>query len=425
MKQLGLALISITAFQPAFCAERAAVPVSTTTAKAAAPAPVKFVPAAIENLLLILRTNGAKKADMDAGVLRVLAGNGKTWEENPYLPELLPYIPEGALNDTEKLQLALYLWSAYNCEAAVPLVTSAKGTLPWANAVYGLWLYKGMCGLKTDQKAGKKLYDANKVQLQTMSIMGNRESIIALAMWRALALNDRNGNPDKEGALSVARPLLKANDPIALMLLASAGVAEKPSKSGLGIDAVARAAEAGLPPAQMMLGGAYLEGMDVVKDPRKAVEWLTKASKGRMMLANVILGKMYWDGNGVPQNYGESLKWYRNSADMRHPESLRILGYAYEKSLGEPRDLQRSIAFYKLSSRWGDGFSSNKLGMFYYQGSGVSQDYKEAYVMFSLAAEQGEKDALQNLKTLAGEMNAGQIKAAREDFARRKASPAR
>lgn len=84
----------------------------------------------------------------------------------------------------------------------------------------------------------------------------------------------------------------------------------------LGLEMIERAAEQGLPEAQMFLGMTYLEGDGVPKDIPQAINWFQKAGEGGIGDAFTNLGYIYWDGNGVPQDRKLGASYWKKAAKM-------------------------------------------------------------------------------------------------------------
>ena len=71
-----------------------------------------------------------------------------------------------------------------------------------------------------------------------------------------------------------------------------------------------KAADAGHPEAQFVLGQFYKAGAGVDKDIQAAVRWLTSAALNRHKGAQILLGNMYRIGDGVDADVAESDRWY-------------------------------------------------------------------------------------------------------------------
>lgn len=62
-----------------------------------------------------------------------------------------------------------------------------------------------------------------------------------------------------------------------------------------------------------LIGLAYLNGIDVETDPKKAEELLTLAAKADLPEAMMTLSDMYKTGKGVTRDYQKSLEWLENA----------------------------------------------------------------------------------------------------------------
>jgi TPR repeat protein len=83
-----------------------------------------------------------------------------------------------------------------------------------------------------------------------------------------------------------------------------------------GLELIQRAAEQGLPEAQMLLGTIYLNGDGISKDVTQAIFWLRKAGDGGNGDAFTNLGNIYCDGDGVPRDPRKGVGYHKKSADM-------------------------------------------------------------------------------------------------------------
>ena len=117
----------------------------------------------------------------------------------------------------------------------------------------------------------------------------------------------------EEGARWVGKASLKNYAPSQFFY----GIMLKVSGSrDLGWEMIERAAEQGLPEAQMFLGMAYLEGDGVPKDISQAIHWLREAGEGGEGNAFTNLGYIYWKGNGVPQDRRLGASFWKKAAKM-------------------------------------------------------------------------------------------------------------
>ncbi|WP_305801890.1 tetratricopeptide repeat protein, partial [Thiolapillus sp.] len=77
------------------------------------------------------------------------------------------------------------------------------------------------------------------------------------------------------------------------------------------------------------LGLMYANGRGVRQDFKEAVKWYQKAAEQGLPKAQVNLGLMYGEGQGVRQDFKEAVKWYRKAAEQGLTEAQIILGGMY------------------------------------------------------------------------------------------------
>lgn len=137
---------------------------------------------------------------------------------------------------------------------------------------------------------------------------------------------------------------------LAGLLLALGLVNAVRAADGRTLDELRREAETGAVVAQAELGGHYLLGLGVERDPGKARDWYEKAADQGHALAQTVLGWLYLGGAGVKEDKTLAATWLRRAALQGRPEA-------------------------QLS-----------LGILYAEGEGVSQNFTEAHMWLSLAA---------------------------------------
>ena len=113
-----------------------------------------------------------------------------------------------------------------------------------------------------------------------------------------------------------------------------------------------KAAMAGSPAAQGILGVMYEEGIGVSRDPAESIVWFRKAADQGDSTAQKYLGDMYRNGAGVRADAGEAMKWYRRSAEQGDGTAQAMLGLIYERGLGVKRDLVQAYMWYTLASAY-------------------------------------------------------------------------
>ena len=115
---------------------------------------------------------------------------------------------------------------------------------------------------------------------------------------------------------------------------------------------------------QNYLGWCYENGVGVVMDKAKAVEWYTKAAEQEDADAQSKLGWCYYNGDGVVMDKAKAVEWYRKAAEQ------------------------------------GNAYAQYNLGKRYYNGDGVVMDKAKAVEWFTKAAEQGYARAQNRLREL-------------------------
>jgi TPR repeat protein len=113
-------------------------------------------------------------------------------------------------------------------------------------------------------------------------------------------------------------------------------------------------ATAGDAAAQLALGQAHVSGKGATKDPKAAIEWLTKAADQRNLEAQLALGKLYLGGSGVPKNGIESAKWYRLAADQGSTTAQIQLARMHLAGTGVSKDEVEACKWAKIAFVKGD-----------------------------------------------------------------------
>jgi hypothetical protein len=75
-----------------------------------------------------------------------------------------------------------------------------------------------------------------------------------------------------------------------------------------------RAAQAGNPDGEVLLGNAYLDGRGIKKDEAEAAKWWRKAADAGSVDGEALLGEAYYGGIGMGKNQAEGLRRLREAA---------------------------------------------------------------------------------------------------------------
>ena len=207
------------------------------------------------------------------------------------------------------------------------------------------------------------------------------------------------------------------------LAIASAASAQKPVKTpttyGDAMRWYGKAARAGSPQAQFLLGMKYENGVGADADPRKAVEWFRRAAEGGHVLAQHRLAIALHEGNGVGRDIGEAAAWYERAAENGIPEAAFNLAFILEKGLAGTADETGAADWYRKAADAGIGPAQFNLGVLYAEGRGVERDPVEARIRFACAEAAGQPNAAAYGQRLDGKLTPDQRAAARAAADRR------
>jgi TPR repeat protein len=68
------------------------------------------------------------------------------------------------------------------------------------------------------------------------------------------------------------------------------------------------------------------------------VAWFRKAAEKGLPVAELDLGSMYEHGAGIPLNKDEAAKWYMKAADQNFVPAMTKMGEFYDLGLGVQKD---------------------------------------------------------------------------------------
>ena len=108
-------------------------------------------------------------------------------------------------------------------------------------------------------------------------------------------------------------------------------------------------ADRGNSSAQSSLGGMYILGRGVPRDPVAGVKWFALAAKSGNAVAEQNLAQAYAHGLGVPVDHAKAAKLFADSARKGLVISQIQMGFTYEHGLGMPQDPVRAYVWYRLA----------------------------------------------------------------------------
>lgn len=176
-----------------------------------------------------------------------------------------------------------------------------------------------------------------------------------------------------------------------------------------------KAAEEGLPQAQMLLAELYLQGMGVPRDPAAGATWLRQAAEQNYPHAGCALARLYRDGTGVSRSLDEAARWFRREAEAGCTTAMFALAVGLlTRESASPADRDEAMRWLRASASRGLVQAQSRLGELLSDGIVLEPDYTEAWVWFTLAAEQGQKLAVIDARRLEKKLTAGQLSSAQQ-----------
>ena len=150
-----------------------------------------------------------------------------------------------------------------------------------------------------------------------------------------------------------------------------------------------KAANVGVPVAQLKIGLCYFMGRGVEKDTCVAAQWLQKSALGGDSGGQYWWGVFLRDGTGVAKNAGEAVRWFTKAADAGVVDAMVALAGCYRDGTGVVQDCCRAFELYSKARDMGNVVALIELGDCYKMGRGVALDYAKAFALYKEAADKG------------------------------------
>jgi TPR repeat protein len=171
------------------------------------------------------------------------------------------------------------------------------------------------------------------------------------------------------------------------------------------IDWYTKCAELGLVEAQFLLGELYCNK----NDKKLAAKWIKKAAKQGHAKAQYKLSYIYNYGRGVRKDDKQAIKWCRKAAEQGYASAQLELGHQYSYGVSLSKDLLKAADWYTKAAKQGSASSQLSLAELYEGGWGVEQDYPRAYSLFNAAAINGDDESALFRDKLEVKMSTDQI----------------
>lgn len=163
------------------------------------------------------------------------------------------------------------------------------------------------------------------------------------------------------------------------------GLSRRKADSRSTLDTLGRAAEAGQPEAQYMLGVLYIEGDGVEQNRDLGIRWLLRASEQGMVAARLRLGDVYY-ADGPLHDRNQATRWYRLASEAGDAEAtLRV---AMLQSEACTRSAMEQSGTYQAAQRSGVRIGASDLAS------------ESSITILLRAAEHGVADAQYKLGAL-------------------------
>ena len=128
-----------------------------------------------------------------------------------------------------------------------------------------------------------------------------------------------------------------------------------------------------------------------------AFRLVVPAAEAGLAPAQNLLGILYATGLGTRQDMEMAAKWYRAAAEQGYDLGQTNLGDRFQEGCGVEKDEAEAARWYAKAATQGCAIGQHKLGWLYKDGRGVAQDKRLAMELFVQAAEQCYGPALLEL----------------------------
>lgn len=243
------------------------------------------------------------------------------------------------------------------------------------------------------------------------------------AMDRGLKAYDRKDYVEAMSWFRKAEMLGSARATLMIGVLFSNGFGF-PKDAAKGLQYFLKAADQGVPTAQLYAAAKYESGADgVPQDLEKAVYWYEKAAEQGEAAAQHNLALLYTNGRGTAQDYKKARYWLQKSAAQDEEVSeysrgaLAQLDEMMSKSDPKPapkaktdeelytegarayveKNYAEAVQIWRQLAEKGMARAQDGLALLYYRGDGVEKDEKKSAEWYRKAAEQGHGSSCFNL----------------------------
>lgn len=182
-------------------------------------------------------------------------------------------------------------------------------------------------------------------------------------------------------AITLDRPRAACGRALALL--------DAEDRAAEGVVLLQRAAQAGAPECQNVLGVRISHGQGVPEDAAQAAFWFRRAAYAGHVPGQRNLGYALTRGLGVTRDADAAFYWLRKAAD----QGDRFASFHLGEMLAARRDPAEAARRYRSAAEQGYAPAQRELGDLYRLGRGVGQDTAQAEVWLRRAVAQDDVDA--------------------------------
>ncbi|WP_051969695.1 tetratricopeptide repeat protein [Kitasatospora azatica] len=175
-----------------------------------------------------------------------------------------------------------------------------------------------------------------------------------------------------------------------------------------GLANLERAAAAGNPLAQRVLGHALANGTGVAPDTTRAAVLFRQAMEGGDEYGAFNLAALYFHGEGVPADPEKAFALLERAAEGGITEAMCQLG----QFLSESNRVAEALSWFLRAAEAGNAQGMHAAGYFYRDGHGVAVDEVQALRWFLAMQNVGSRDAMHDAMELAKRMSVTDVREA-------------
>lgn len=143
---------------------------------------------------------------------------------------------------------------------------------------------------------------------------------------------------------------------------------------------------------------AYLNAIEVSKNPAKAAPWCEKSADQGYARAQAQLGMLYDHGYGVEKDTSKAVYWYELAVEQGSEMAMHNLGASYALGDGVEKDLKKAADLYYAAAKKGYADSMFAIARMYQFGEGVTQSDADALAWYTRLAVKNDPRARPALK---------------------------